>query len=309
MALAVAHSRGLDGLNAPPVLVEVHIAGGLPTFTLVGLPDTEVKEARDRVRAALLNSGFEFPAKRITVNLAPADLPKESGRFDLPIALGILAASGQLPAKALTDYEFAGELSLSGELRPIRGALAMALQTAGNGKVFILPESSAREAALTGNDGILAANSLLEVCAHLSDQQALAPPSPTATEATPGFPDLNEVRGQTQAKRALEIAAAGGHSLMMIGPPGAGKSMLAARLPGLMPALDNEAARASAAILSLAGQFRPASFGRRPYRQPHHTASAVALVGGGNPPRPGEISLAHCGILFLDEIPKFQYCQ
>lgn len=305
MALAVAHSRGLDGLNAPPVLVEVHIASGLPSFTLVGLPDTEVKEARDRVRAAILNSGFEFPAKRITVNLAPADLPKESGRFDLPIALGILAASGQTPAKALTDYEFAGELSLSGELRPIRGALAMALQTTGNGKAFILPEGSAREAVLTGADNILAANSLLEVCAHLAGQDGLAPPA-AATGATPPiYPDLSEVRGQHQAKRALEIAAAGGHSLLMIGPPGSGKSMLAARLPGLMPTLDNAAARASAAVLSLAGQFRPEQFGIRPYRQPHHSASAVALVGGGNPPRPGEISLAHQGILFLDEIPEF----
>lgn len=305
MALAVAHSRGLDGLNAPPVLVEVHIASGLPSFTLVGLPDTEVKEARDRVRAAILNSGFEFPAKRITVNLAPADLPKESGRFDLPIALGILGASGQTPAKALADYEFAGELSLSGELRPIRGALAMALQTAGNGKAFILPEASAREATLTGADNILAANSLLEVCAHLAGQCELAAPAPTDSSTQPTYPDISEVRGQNQAKRALEIAAAGGHSLMMIGPPGSGKSMLAARLPGLIPMLDLEASRASAAVLSLAGQFRPEQFGIRPYRQPHHTASAVALVGGGNPPRPGEISLAHQGILFLDEIPEF----
>lgn len=305
MALAVAHSRGLDGLNAPPVLVEVHIANGLPSFTLVGLPDTEVKEARDRVRAAILNSGFEFPTKRITVNLAPADLPKESGRFDLPIALGILAASGQAPARVLADHEFAGELSLSGELRPIRGALAMALQTAGNGKAFILPEASAREAALTGADNILAANSLLEVCAHLAGQQMLAAAPAVDSEKPPVFPDLAEVRGQHQAKRALEVAAAGGHSLMMIGPPGSGKSMLAARLPGLMPPLEIEAARASAAVLSLAGQFRPELFGIRPYRQPHHTASAVALVGGGNPPRPGEISLAHQGILFLDEIPEF----
>lgn len=281
MALAVAHSRGLDGLNAPPVIVETHIASGLPSFTLVGLPDTEVKEARDRVRAALVNSGFEFPAKRITVNLAPADLPKESGRFDLPIALGILAASSQIPGKALADYEFAGELSLSGALRPIRGALAMALQTAGDGKAFILPEASAREAALTGHPGILAANSLLEVCAHLSEQGMLAPATAGELENPPVFPDLGEVRGQSQAKRALEIAAAGGHSLLMVGPPGAGKSMLAARLPGLMPNLDNAAAKASAAVLSLVGQFRPEAFGVRPYRQPHHTASAVALVGGG----------------------------
>jgi magnesium chelatase family protein len=306
VALAIAHSRGLDGLNAPPVTVEAHLASGLPSFTLVGLPDTEVKEARDRVRAAIVNSGFEFPSKRITVNLAPADLPKESGRFDLPIALGILAASGQIPAKPLADYEFAGELSLSGALRPIRGALAMALQTAGQGKHFILPEASAHEAALTGSNEILAARSLLEVCAHLAERETL--PQATAVvdpERQPIFPDLAEVRGQAQAKRALEIAAAGNHSLLMVGPPGSGKSMLAARLPGLMPALQGEAAKSSAAVLSLVGQFRPEAFGIRPYRQPHHTASAVALVGGGNPPRPGEISLAHQGILFLDELPEF----
>jgi magnesium chelatase family protein len=306
MALAIAHSRGLDGLNAPPVTVEAHLASGLPSFTLVGLPDTEVKEARDRVRAAIINSGFEFPAKRITVNLAPADLPKESGRFDLPIALGILAASDQIPARHLADYEFAGELSLSGELRPIRGALAMALQTAGHGKHFILPEASAREAALIGSNEILAARSLLEVCAHLAERETLAPATATVNpEKRPIFEDLSEVRGQAQAKRALEIAAAGNHSLLMVGPPGSGKSMLAARLPGLMPALQGEAAKASAAVLSLVGQFRPEAFGVRPYRQPHHTASAVALVGGGNPPRPGEISLAHQGILFLDELPEF----
>ncbi|HEX6734117.1 MAG TPA: YifB family Mg chelatase-like AAA ATPase [Azonexus sp.] len=305
MALAIAHSRGLDGLNAPPVTVEVHLASGLPSFTLVGLPDTEVKEARDRVRAAIVNSGFEFPTKRITVNLAPADLPKESGRFDLPIALGILAASGQLPARTLADYEFAGELSLSGALRPVRGALAMALHSAGSGKTFILPTASASEAALTGTSDILAAASLLAVCAHLAGREALAPAVAAADDTPPPLPDLADVRGQTQAKRALEIAAAGNHSLLMIGPPGAGKSMLAARLPGLLPDLEPAAARASAAVLSLAGQFRPESFGRRPYRQPHHTASAAALVGGGNPPRPGEISLAHEGILFLDELPEF----
>jgi magnesium chelatase family protein len=306
MALAIAHSRGLDGLNAPPVIVEAHLASGLPSFTLVGLPDTEVKEARDRVRAAIVNSGFEFPGKRITVNLAPADLPKESGRFDLPIALGILAASGQIPGTALSHYEFAGELSLSGELRPIRGALAMALQSDESGKAFILPEESAREAALTGSARILAARSLLAVCAHLADREHLpAAASASAPESRPLIPDLADVRGQAQAKRALEIAAAGSHSLLMLGPPGSGKSMLAARLPGLMPDLDTAAARSSAAVLSLVNQFRPEAFGIRPYRQPHHTASAVALVGGGNPPRPGEISLAHQGILFLDELPEF----
>ncbi len=306
MGLAIAHSRGLDGLNAPPVLVEVHLASGLPSFTLVGLPDTEVKEARDRVRAAIVNSGFEFPQKRITVNLAPADLPKESGRFDLPIALGILAAAGQIPTKALAAYEFAGELSLSGELRPVRGALAMALQASDSGKTFILPTASATEAALTRTADILAARSLLEVCAHLAGQGSLAAPDITVNAKKEAFfPDLAEVRGQSQAKRALEIAAAGEHSILMVGPPGSGKSMLASRLPGLMPALTMEAAKSSAAVLSLVGQFRPEAFGVRPYRQPHHTASGVALVGGGNPPRPGEISLAHQGILFLDELPEF----
>lgn len=305
MALAVALSRGLDGLHAPPVTVEVHLANGLPGMTLVGLPDTEVREARDRVRAAIVNSGFEFPGKRITVNLAPADLPKESGRFDLPIALGILAASAQIPPNSLNGHEFAGELSLSGELRPIRGALAMALQAAEDSRCFILPEASAQEAAHCGAGKILGAASLLAVCAHLCNRQSLSAP-PTVDKENPAiFPDLNEVRGQAQAKRALEIAAAGQHSLLMLGPPGSGKSMLAARLPGLMPALSGAAARSSAAILSLVGQFHPARYGQRVLRSPHHTASAVALVGGGNPPRPGEISLAHQGILFLDELPEF----
>ncbi|MBS1189916.1 MAG: Mg chelatase-related protein [Rhodocyclaceae bacterium] len=305
MGLAVVSSRALDGLSAPPVSVEVHLANGLPSFTLVGLPDTEVKEARDRVRAAIVNSGFEFPARRITVNLAPADLPKESGRFDLPIAIGILVASGQISGKALKDHEFAGELSLSGELRPVRGALAMALPAADSGRAFVLPQESAREAALTGRPDILPALSLLQVCAHLCEQETLLPAPLPEVQATAHHPDLAEIKGQAQAKRALEVAAAGGHSLLMSGPPGAGKSMLAARLPGLLPSLGLEAARASAAVLSLVGQFRPDRFGQRVLRSPHHTASAVALVGGGNPPRPGEISLAHHGILFLDELPEF----
>jgi len=306
MALAIVHSRALDGMQAPPVTVEIHLSSGLPAFNLVGLPDTEVKEARDRVRAALVNSGFEFPQKRITANLAPADLPKESGRFDLPIALGILAASGQIPAQALDSHEFAGELSLSGELRPIRGALAMALATAACGRDFVLPQTSAAEAALAARGRILGAKTLLEVCAHLCGQTQLGQVViPAALDSLPEHPDLADVRGQGQAKRALEIAAAGEHSLLMFGPPGSGKSMLATRLPGLMPPLSAEAARDSAAILSLAGQFTPAHFGRRAYRAPHHTASAVALVGGGNPPRPGEISLAHEGVLFLDELPEF----
>ena len=307
MPLAIVHSRGLDGLSAPEVAVEVHLAGGLPQVTLVGLPDTEVKEARDRVRAALQNSGFEFPAKRITVNLAPADLPKESGRFDLPIALGILAASGQIPDKALADYEFAGELSLSGELRPIRGALAMVLAASEKKRSFVLPETSAREAALASNANILKAHTLLEVCAHLAGQGALEPCLPDANDATDpvGHPDLADVRGQTQAKRVLEIAAAGAHSILFAGPPGSGKSMLATRLPGLLPPMSEEAALESAAVLSLVGQFRPESSKRHPYRSPHHTASSAALVGGGSVPRPGEISLAHQGDLFLCELPQF----
>lgn len=306
MALAIVHSRGLDGMQAPAVSVEVHLSGGLPSFTLVGLPDTEVKEARDRVRAAILNSGFDFPQKRITVNLAPADLPKESGRFDLPIALGILAASGQIPAKALADYEFAGELSLSGALRQIRGTLAMLLASMAEARTFILPASNAEEAALIRGVQCLAADSLKAVCAHLGGSARLTAPQSTAAANTVDYPDMREVKGQAQAKRALEIAAAGNHSLIMFGPPGSGKSMLAARLPGLLPALNEAEARASAAVLSLTGQFHPRQFGQRPFRSPHHTASAVALVGGGNPPRPGEISLAHQGVLFLDELPEFE---
>ncbi len=306
MSLAIVNSRGLDGLCAPPVAVEVHLAGGLPSITLVGLPDTEVKEARDRVRAALQNSGFEFPVKRITINLAPADLPKESGRFDLPIALGILAASGQIPAKALAGLEFAGELSLSGHLRPIRGALAMVLAAGEDAACFVLPRESAGEAALAHGTSILAADTLLEVCAHLSGQGTLsAPVCGNSTDLAASFPDLLEVRGQAQAKRALEIAAAGAHSLLLAGPPGTGKSMLASRLPGLLPPMAQKAALESAAVLSLAGQFDPERFGAIPYRSPHHSASTAALVGGGSVPRPGEISLSHKGILFLDELPEF----
>ena len=307
MPLAIVHSRALDGLCAPEVLVEVHLAGGLPSVTLVGLPDTEVKEARDRVRAALQNSGFDFPSKRITVNLAPADQPKESGRFDLPIALGILAASGQIPATRLDDYEFAGELSLSGELRPVRGALAMVLAVGRTGRAFVLPAGSAREASLAHEVRILAANTLLEVCAHLSGQGELRQYTATDTvdASASAYPDLCDVRGQAQAKRALEIAAAGAHSILFVGPPGTGKSMLAHRLRGLLPPMTQDAALESAALLSLAGQFRPENFGARPFRSPHHTASAPALVGGGSVPRPGEISLAHQGVLFLDELPEF----
>lgn len=306
MSLAVLRSRALAGLSAPEVAVEVHLANGLPGLTLVGLPETEVKEARDRVRAALLNSGFEFPAKRITINLAPADLPKESGRFDLPIALGILIASHQLEAKQLDDHEFAGELSLSGELRPVRGTLAMCLSAASAGRCFVLPATSADEAALVGNATILPARSLLEVCAHLTGTAPLTPHVPAVSPAPTFIPDLAEVKGQLPIKRALEIAAAGQHSLLMSGPPGSGKSMLAQRLPGILPPMTQTEALESAAIHSLAGHFDVARWGQRPFQAPHHSASAPALVGGGGVPRPGEISLAHHGVLFLDELPEFE---
>ncbi len=281
MSLAVLRSRALAGLSAPEVAVEVHLANGLPGLTLVGLPETEVKEARDRVRAALLNSGFEFPAKRITINLAPADLPKESGRFDLPIALGILIASHQLDAPLLDAHEFAGELSLSGELRPVRGTLAMCLSAASAGRSFVLPAASADEAALVANATILPAHSLLAVCAHLTGTAPLAPHLPAVSPAPTFIPDLAEVKGQLPIKRALEIAAAGQHSLLMSGPPGSGKSMLAQRLPGILPPMTQTEALESAAIHSLAGHFDVARWGQRPFQAPHHSASAPALVGGG----------------------------
>ena len=308
MSLAVLYSRAVSGIQAPLVTVETHIANGLPSFTIVGLADTEVRESKDRVRAALQNAQFKIPAQRITINLAPADLPKESGRFDLPIALGILAATGQIPKDKLDQYEWAGELALTGELRPIHGALAMTYSASQSGRSFVLPQQNAAEAALVKKATIYAAKSLLQICAHLSGKEPLPIYQHTVDNdnRASNSTDLDEVKGQAQAKRALEIAAAGGHSLLMIGPPGTGKSMLAARFPGILPPMTETEALESAAIQSLScGSFNIENWKRRPFRSPHHTASGVALVGGGSHPRPGEISLAMHGVLFLDELAEF----
>jgi len=330
MSLAVVRSRAPASGRAPEVTVEVHLANGLPSFSIVGLPDLEVRESRERVRAALQNCGFDFPVRRITVNLAPADLPKESGRFDLPIALGILAASGQIPVESLLHREFAGELSLTGALRPMRGAFAMACGTARSAAAgdasaaecmatrapphcnpqLYLPAASAAEAALVPGVDVYGASDLPSLCAHLADapDARLYPvAAPDLAQFTPAaVPDMGDVIGQRGARRALEVAAAGGHHVLLIGPPGAGKSMLAARLPGLLPPMTDDEALSSAALLSASRTgFSPSQWRRRPFRAPHHSSSAAALVGGRNPPQPGEITLAHLGVLFLDELPEF----
>lgn len=307
MSLAVVYSRALTGMKAPLVSVEVHLSGGLPGMSIVGLPETVVKESKDRVRAALLNSRFEFPARRITINLAPADLPKEGGRFDLPIAIGILAASGQIPEASLAQHEFLAELALDGSLRSGRGVLPAALAARGAGRALVLPIDNAAEAALVSDVTVLGARHLLEVCAHLHGGATISPCTTTLPVAAEHeVPDLAEVRGQSQARRALEVAAAGSHSLLMLGPPGSGKTLLALRLPGILPPMTEAEALESAALLSVSHHgFSPTHWRRRPFRAPHHTASGIALVGGGSQPRPGEVSLAHHGVLFLDELPEF----
>ncbi len=307
MSLAIVYSRARAGMDAPLVTVEVHLSNGLPGLSIVGLPETAVKESKDRVRGAILNSQFEFPARRITINLAPADLPKDGGRFDLPIALGILAASGQIPGKQLAGYEFASELALSGALRSVTGILPMAVHTRKAGRSVVVSTGNAAEAALVRDAVILAGEHLLDITGHLTQTRPLEPhTTPLPESAVYDMADLADVRGQHQARRALEVAAAGGHSLLMIGPPGTGKSLLASRLPGILPGMSESEAIETAAIASISGlPIDPARWRQRRFRAPHHTASAVALVGGGSCPRPGEISLAHHGVLFLDELPEF----
>lgn len=307
MSLAIVYSRGRTGISAPLVTVEVHVANGLPSLNIVGLPETAVKESKDRVRGAIINSHFEFPLQRIIVNLAPADLPKEGGRFDLAIALGILAASKQIPQNALNEYECIGELSLGGELRAIPGALPVAMHCRNANRQLILPVGCVQEAALIKDASLLPAQNLLQVCAHLTGQQAIsfAPLMQQSIDIDYGV-DFADVHGQYHVKRAMEIAAAGAHNLIMLGPPGTGKSMLAARLPTILPELTEQQAQETAAIASISDHGLDLRHWRKPpFRSPHHTASAAALVGGGSNPKPGEISLSHNGALFLDELPEF----
>lgn len=306
MSLAIVHSRAQVGVEAPAVTVEAHLANGLPSLALVGLPETAVKESKDRVRSAILTSGFEFPPRRITLNLAPADLPKDGGRFDLAIALGILAASGQLPPDSLDSVECLGELALSGALRPVQGVLPAALAARDAGRTLVVPRANAEEACLASGLTVIAADHLLELAAHFNGHTRLPPyQAQGLLRQTRPYPDLAEVQGQSAAKRALLVAAAGSHNLLFSGPPGTGKTLLASRLPGLLPPLDEREALEVAAIHSVASHTPLDAWPQRPFRQPHHSASGPALVGGGSRPRPGEITLAHQGVLFLDELPEF----
>ncbi|WP_153787535.1 YifB family Mg chelatase-like AAA ATPase [Pseudomonas sp. EMN2] len=307
MSLALVHSRAQVGVLAPAVSVETHLANGLPSLTLVGLPEATVKESKDRVRSAIVNAGLEYPARRITQNLAPADLPKDGGRYDLAIALGILAANGQVPVAALEDIECLGELALSGALRPVQGVLPAALAARDAGRALVVPRENAEEASLASGLVVYAVGHLQELVAHLSGQLPRPPYAANGLllEQRP-YPDLSEVQGQTAAKRALLLAAAGGHNLLFTGPPGTGKTLLASRLPGLLPPLDEREALEVAAIRSVSGHAPLDSWPQRPFRHPHHSASGPALVGGGSRPQPGEITLAHHGVLFLDELPEFE---
>ena len=308
MTLAIVLSRAQTGIEAPAVRVEVHLSNGLPSLTLVGLPETAVRESKDRVRSALMSSGFEYPARRITLNLAPADLPKDGGRFDLAIALGLLAASEQLPAESLEGIEFLGEVALNGELRPVRGVLPAALAARDAGHSLLVPQANRAEACMVSGLRVFSAGSLLEVAAHCLGSTPLEPSTSTGLGQRPAPPsagDLAQVQGQLAAKRALLVAAAGRHNLLLSGAPGTGKTLLASRLPGLLPPLSEQEALEVAAIQSVSGLDTLDGWPLRPFRQPHHSASAAALVGGGSRPRPGEISLAHHGVLFLDELPEF----
>lgn len=307
MSLALVHSRAQVGVQAPAVSVETHLANGLPTLTLVGLPETTVKESKDRVRSAIVNSGLDYPARRITQSLAPADLPKDGGRYDLAIALGILAANGQVPVATLDDIECLGELALSGALRPVQGVLPAALAARDAGRALVVPRENAEEASLASGLVVYAMGHLRELVAHLNGQPALSPYAANGLllEQRP-YPDLSEVQGQIAAKRALLVAAAGAHNLLFTGPPGTGKTLLASRLPGLLPPLDEREALEVAAIRSVSGHAPLDSWPQRPFRHPHHSASGPALVGGGSRPQPGEITLAHHGVLFLDELPEFE---
>lgn len=307
MALSVIYTRAVLGVAAPLVTVEVHISNGLPGLTIVGLPETTVKEARDRVRSAVINSGYDFPAKRITINLAPADLPKEGGRYDLPIAIALLAASEQVNAASLDHYEFVGELALTGALRGVPGAISCVMEAVKANRRIVIAKENEAEASLAETQACLVANHLLEVCAFLEGKQTLLNPAPLAALEDERREDLRDIIGQEQGKRALEITAAGGHNLLLIGPPGTGKTMLASRMSGLLPPLSNTEALESAAVMSLINsESLTRHWKHRPFRSPHHSASLTAMVGGGSIPAPGEISLAHNGVLFLDELPEFE---